>query len=82
MTPRLTTPQLTVLRALDALPEGIWAEPKAAGIKRHVLENIMSHNESAVRRLVYELSGGAGFAYKLSPAGRALVASLKAEGAL
>lgn len=82
ITPRLTAPQLTVLRALDALPDGMWAEPKAVGINRRVLENIMSHDFPAVRRLVYEIYGGQGFAYRITPAGRALVARLKVEGAI
>lgn len=83
MTPRLTAPQLAVLRALDALPEGEWITAKDGGFNANSAFNLAYRgrgNPSFVETR-WSRSGDCHL-YALIPAGRALVARLKAEGAL
>lgn len=83
MTPRLTAPQFAVLRALDALPEGERITAKEGGFSGNaaasMLYNILPGNSEpiAARKL-----GTMPRRWWLTPAGRTLVARLKAEGAL
>lgn len=85
MTPRLTTPQLAVLRALDALPEGEWTTAKDGGFKATSANSLSvcfwGHPEKFVRRDFDHAFLGA-VRFGITPAGRALVAQLKAEGVL
>lgn len=70
MTPRLTTPQLTVLRALDAF--GGMAPEAYMGAHWLDFYGLIAHGlVSRIQRWP-----------SLTPAGRALVARLKAEGRL
>lgn len=81
----LTDPQMTVLRALDALPEGEWATAKEGGFNSTATSSLMWRlrssgiSESAVEWDRNTPSRDA-LRYRLTPAGRALIAKLKAEG--
>lgn len=83
MTPRLTAPQLAVLRALDALPEGEWITAKDGGFSGNAagwLAFMVGEKDSHPVLGGYRMRERG--VYRLTPAGRALVARLKAEGAL
>lgn len=83
VTPRLTAPQLTVLRALDALPEGEWITAKEGGFNANSAFNLAyrgRYNPSFVRTRWSR--GDECHLYALPPEGRDLVARLKAEGAI
>lgn len=71
MTPRLTAPQMAVLRALDKLPEGEWITAKDGGFSGKATAIV-------ARRGIVGWVGNNG--YRLTPAGRALISNLKAEG--
>lgn len=83
VTPRLTAPQLAVLRALDALPEGEWITAKDGGFSpgaaASMLYNILPGNSEPI---VARKLGTMPRRWWLTPTGRDLVARLKAEGAL
>ena len=80
MTPRLTAPQITVLMALDALPEGEWITAKDGGFSgRAAGWLVYSAPRQLAFRSAYRLQTPE---YMIAPAGRALVARLKAEGAI
>lgn len=73
MTIRLTDAQMTVLRALDKLPEGEWITAKEGGFSANSANALNWHRSPT---LVTPDWGK----YTLAPAGRALIATLKAEG--
>lgn len=82
ITPRLTAPQIAVLRALDDLPEGEWTTAKDGGFSGNAagwLAVVFADSQSRPVRAGHGKGRGR---YALTPAGRALVARLKAEGAL
>jgi hypothetical protein len=94
ITPRLTAPQLAVLRALDALPEGEWITAKEGGFHTVAATKLQGREPNPIAHRQEEhhrpprgsswrsLYHPGSSQYQLSPAGRALVARLKAEGAL
>jgi len=78
MTPRLTAPQIAVLRALDALPEGEWTTAKHGGFSGNAagwLAAVFADSQSRLVRMGYGKGRGR---YALTPAGRAYLAEGKA----
>lgn len=81
MTPRLTAPQMAVLRALDALPEGEWTTAKDGGFNANSANGLGYRWFPSMTQQTF-VHGMGSCCYRLTPAGRALVAQLKAEGKL
>lgn len=86
MSERLTDAQMAVLRALDALPEGEWATAKKGGFNGRVATSRSKWGAEGIwaKGLAPVISGyDKGLRsriFTLSPAGRALISKLKAEG--
>lgn len=86
MSERLTDAQMTVLRALeklDTLPEEghCWAYPTRKTFNAFAALSLCLANNVSGRPQLAEMSGSrAPRAYRLTPAGRTLIAKLKAEG--
>lgn len=82
MTIRLTDAQMTVLRALDKLPEGEWITAKEGGFHRSAAAAL--HYPAPSRgwqgRMVEFRVFSVPLQYRVSRFGRALIATLKAEG--
>ena len=82
MTIRLTDAQMTVLRALDKLPEGEWITAKEG--KFHNSAAAALHYQAPSRgwqgRIVQFRVSSAPLQYRVSKAGRDLIATLKADG--
>lgn len=83
MTPRLTAPQMAVLRALDALPEGEWTTAKDGGFSGGAAANLAFPGKGLKGLVSAKWNSRLDcYAYGLTIMGRALVAQLKAEGKL
>lgn len=81
MTIRLTDAQMTVLRALDKLPEGEWITAKEGGFSGYAAGWLAC---MVGERGEHPVDAGFGRKergmYRLTKAGRALIANLKWEG--
>lgn len=79
MTIRLTDAQMTVLRALDKLPEGKWITAKEGGFSGYAAPWLAYPNpHKGMKKALVERKGIS--TYRLRQAGRDLIATLKAEG--
>ena len=83
MTPRLTAPQLAVLRALDKLPDGEWITAKDGGFSAGAAVNLAFRGPDDFSFIVTRWDRkDERYSYRLSFAGLALVRALKSEGKL